>query len=100
MFHQVIIKTIDFNMSAIPKQKSIISVWLFEFTKKNMKKLYELCDFWKFVKAIFSFLPFILFVYFIIRSCLDFQEGKTGVNQASVITVVKFHSEAIFFAFK
>ena len=81
-------------MSAIPKQKSIIAVWLFEFTKTNMKKLYELCDFWNFVKAIFSFLPFILFVYFILRSYLDFQEGKTGVHQVSVITGVKFHSGA------
>ena len=97
MFHQVIIQTIDFNMSAILKQKSIISVWLMEFTKANMKKLNELCGFRNFVKAIFSFLPFILFVYFILRSYLDFQEGKTGVHQASVITVVELHSEAIIF---
>ena len=85
------------NMTTLLKQKSVVSVWSLEFTKKNMKKLYELCDFWKFVKAIFSFLPFILFVYFILRSYLDFQEGKTGVHQASVITVVELHSEAIIF---
>ena len=84
-------------MNSFPKQKSIISVWFLEFKKKNMKNLYELCDVWKFVHAIFNFLPFVLFVYFIITSYLDFQEGKTGFHQVSVITVIEFHSEVINF---
>ena len=75
------------NMTTLLKQKSVVSVWSLEFTKKNMKKLYELSGFWKFVQAIFNILPFLLFVYFIIRSYLDFQEGKTGLHQVSVITV-------------
>ena len=54
------------NMTTLLKQKSVVSVWSLEFTKKDMKKLYELSGFWKFVQAIFNFLPFVLFAYFII----------------------------------
>ena len=46
-----------------------------------MKKLSEICGFWKIIQAIIIFLPYLLFVYYVFKTFVDFQEGKTGLHQ-------------------
>ena len=52
-----------------------------DFEKGSMKKW----NFWKFIQAIIILIPYLLFVYYIFKSYIDFEEGKTGINQVMLL---------------